>query len=239
MNPVMCKATIFGAGGGLGKALTRLYESKHWVVHSVIRSDCDLGDQKALDDFLKHLVVSGQIPDLCIFSAGTSEVGYADEVDPEAYRHTLNVNFHAPVRILMTLAKSNPACKRFVFILSGAADLLVPGMSPYALSKRAFRDYLSCLKLERSFPDVSILAVWPGAIATEFNAKTKTHGSFRLPSGNQAKDPEEVAQRIFDALEEGRRALVLSKRVRLAGYLQALAPWGAALLFRLCPAFKR
>jgi short-subunit dehydrogenase len=124
-------------------------------------------------------------------------------------------------------------------VLSGAADLLVPGLSPYALSKRALRDYLDIVRLERSFPRSRVLTVWPGPIATRFNEKSRVHGSYRLPTGSPGRSARDVAERIYRAEQAGRRELVLSPVPRLAGSIQAIVPAFVRWLIRRHPSFRR
>ncbi len=214
---------IVGASGGLGQALADVYRERGWAVQAVTRDRCDLADPVAVARLASELAESGRRLDLCVFPAGVSEAGYADEVEPAAFRRCLEVNFLAPLTLMSALATST-ACRRFVFILSGAADLLVPGLAPYALSKRALRDLVEIARLEGSFPDCRVLTVWPGAVETDFNRKTRIHGTYRLPAGAAAKSPRHVAERIYRAEQAGRTRLVLWPLPILIGRLQALAP---------------
>jgi NAD(P)-dependent dehydrogenase (short-subunit alcohol dehydrogenase family) len=231
---------IVGARGGLGRALADVYRERGWTVQAVTRDRCDLADPAAVARLASELAGSERSLELCVVPAGMSEAGYADEVPPAAFRRCLEVNFLAPVTLLSALATTT-SCRRFVFVLSGAADLLIPGLTPYALSKRALRDYIEIARLEGSFPACRILVVRPGAIETDFNRRTRVHGAYRLPQGSRPRSPRDVAEQIYRAERAGRTSLVLSPLPILLGRLQALAPAliGRLIRWRLGPGRRR
>jgi short-subunit dehydrogenase len=237
-SPVMRHVAIVGARGGLGRALADVYGERGWTVRAVTRDQCDLADPAAVARLATELAGSGRPLDLCVLPAGVSEAGYIDEVPAAAFRRCLEVNFLAPVTLLRALATA-AGCRRFVFVLSGAAESLVPGLAPYALSKRALRDYVEIARLEGSFPACRILTVWPGAMATEFDRRTRVHGTYRVLPNPRPRSPRYVAERIYRAEEAGRTRLVLSPLPIVVGRLQALAPTLVDGLIRRLPGLGR
>jgi NAD(P)-dependent dehydrogenase (short-subunit alcohol dehydrogenase family) len=234
--PAPPRALIVGAAGGLGQALVRRYEEAGFAVRRVTRADADLADPAAVE----RLAVDPALGpfEVCLLAAGTSEAGYLDALDPAAFRRCLEVNFLAPVALVTALARRD-ACRRFVFVLSGAADFLVPGLGPYALSKRCLRDWLALADLERSFPRCRFLPVWPGGMETAFDARTRRHGDYELPRGSAPRAPAEVAARIFAAERAGRTCLDLARLPRLLGWLQAVAPRAMRMIVRAHPRLRR
>jgi short-subunit dehydrogenase len=229
---------IVGAAGGLGAALADVYEKEGWRVRRVDRAAGDLSDPVAVARLGDDLVATGGSLDVTIFAAGAAEAGYVDETEPGAIRRALEVNFLAPVTLFHTIA-TRTRCRRFVFVLSGAADVLIPGLAPYALAKRALRDYLHVRRLERSFLDCHVLEVRPGAIATRFDDKTRVHGTLRLPRTRRRRAARDVAERIYAAQTAGARRLDLSAWPGLVGRMQSLAPSLVSWLIRRHPALKR
>jgi short-subunit dehydrogenase len=228
---------IVGASGGLGSALADVYAEHGFKVRRVDRRAADLADPPAVRRLAAELVGAGGAPDVCIFAAGASEAGYLDEAPPEAFRRSLEVNFLAPVTLFHALATTT-ACRRFVFVLSGAADVLMPGLAPYALAKRALRDFLDVRALERSFPGRHVLAVRPGAIQTPFDDRTRVHGTFVLPRTARRRSARDVAERIFAAERAGSRRLTLGTLPEVLGRVQALAPGLFGRLMRRHPRFR-
>ncbi|QPJ65284.1 MAG: SDR family NAD(P)-dependent oxidoreductase [Candidatus Nitrohelix vancouverensis] len=235
-NPLLILA---GASGGLGQSLKQIYSDKGWRVTEISRDSCDFSSPKAVESLVSVLLLENTRPDLFIYAAALSEAGYLDEIESGALRRSFEVNFLTPVRLLEALQASELGCPRFVFIHSGAADFLIPGLAPYALSKRALRDYLNIAGLESAFHHTQILQVWPGAMATGLNEKTRLHGSFKLPRGMQARPPEEVALKIYNAVQQGADCLRLSPVPRFLGWLQSVAPCVMNALIRLHPGLKR
>lgn len=229
---------IVGASGGLGAALADVYETQGWRARRIDRTAGDLVDPGAVERLGDELVATSGSLDVTIFAAGMSEAGYVDETDADAIRRALEVNFLAPVTLFRTLATRTP-CRRFVFVLSGAADLLVPGLAPYALAKRALRDYLHVRRLERSFPDCRVLEVRPGAVATGFDDRTRVHGTFLLPRTRRRRSAHDVAARIYAAERAGATRLTLTALPGVLGRLQALAPSALRWLMQRHPALKR
>lgn len=234
----MPDAIVVGGGSGLGEALASLYREHGWTVRVIDRADCDLADVAGVRALANELLASGRSYDLCILSAGASEAGYVDELDPDVFRRCLEINFLAPVTLFRAVATAASPCRRFVFVLSGAADLLLPGLGPYALSKRALRDYLHLIELEGSFPDCLLVTVRPGAMATRFDEKTRVHGRYRLVKGSRARSVREVAERVYAAERAGRARLSLSPLPSVLGWLQNVAPAPMRWLVRHHPAFR-
>jgi len=232
------EVVIIGAEGGLGSALADTYGDHGWRVRRIGRKDGDLADPAEVRRLAAEIARPENAPDLVIFSAGTSEAGYVEDLDADSFRRCLEVNFLAPVTLFRAIASAT-RCRRFVFVLSGLGDVLVPGFSPYALAKRALRDYLHVRELERSFPGCYVLEVRPGPIATGFDDKTRVHGEFRLPRQARRRSARDVAERIYTAERAGRRRLGLSAVPSLLGRVQATAPAVFAWVIRRHPSFRR
>lgn len=217
----MPRALIVG-GGGLSEALSRAYLDRGWEVQVVLRSGgawaCDLSRPDEVSALLGDPArVSGF--DLCAVVAGVSHAGHADQIPPGAYRECMEVAFLAPIAFVGALARAERPCRRFILVLSGAADLPVPGLGPYALAKRALRDWIALVRMEGSFLGCRFLEVRPGPMATGFDAKTRLHGGFRLPRSGSPRSPDEVARRIVEAEERGQSSLTLSPLARVLGWL--------------------
>ncbi len=226
---------VVGARGGLGAALTQKYRTRQREVLTLDRAQCDLTDPAAVE----RTAAGWATPlSLCVFSAGASEVGYVDQLDTAAFRRCLEVNFLAPATLMRAWA-GRALCRRFVFILSGAADILVPGLGPYALAKRALRDYLYLLRLERSLDGVYLLEVWPGPMETPFDDKARVHGDFVLPRTPRRRSPDDVADEIVRAEEAGRTEVMLSPVPRLLGRVQSVLPQPVAWLIQRHPKLRR
>jgi NAD(P)-dependent dehydrogenase (short-subunit alcohol dehydrogenase family) len=226
------EAVIFGAGSGLGKALADVYRERGHPVLALTRQDLDLRDAAAVGRWLEAARASGRRFSRCIVSAGALQAGLLSDLPAEAFAESIRLHALSPIEIMLGLSRAG-LCRRFVFILSGAGDFLMPGLSPYALGKRALKDFLYMAEMERSLPGVEILRVSPGGVATPFNKKARIYGGYRLPgAGRRGRDPMELARRIYDADLRGEKALVLSRLPGFLGKLQSLFGGLAAFLLR-------
>lgn len=233
------KALIIGGSRGLGEALLNIYKNKGWETHNISRNTCDLSDPLAVEKLAGDMAFINSGFTLGIFSAATADMGYIDETSPQAFRHCMQVNFLSLITLFYALAKADHPCRRFIFIHSGAADFLIPGFSPYAISKRALRDYLYIAKLENSFPGCQILQVWPGGIATEFTQKIRFHGSYKIIKGMRPRTAFEVASRIYEAEQSGKGHLNLSSLFIFLGRMQSFLPGLLNWLMQRHPLFRR
>ncbi len=247
------EVVVFGAGSGLGKALAELYRGRGHRVLALTRQDLDLSDAGAVERWLCRARESGRRFSRCLIAAGSCQAGLLRDLPAEAFAESLRLHALSPIEIVLGLSRAG-LCRRFVVILSGAGDFLMPGLAPYALGKRALRDFLYIAEMERSLENVEFLKVWPGAMATAFNEKARLHGDFKLPGAWRRRDavqaedrapsgppgealarrdPAEVARRIYEADFRGEKALVLSRLPRLLGAFQGLCGGLAAFLLRL------
>lgn len=224
---------IFGSSSGLGLAAAQLFSKQGWQVISINRAQCDLASPESVKAYVQSPQLQEGKFDLCLFAAGMGEMGYLDELGDGALERSMAVNFHAPVTLFKHLASRSNPCTRFIFVLSGTADLLFPGLAPYALSKRALRDYLTILKAEGSFAHCHFLAVNPGSMNTPFNKKALIHGQLRLPANVGKRTADEVAEKIFQAVQNQRTCLNLSPLPYVLGKVQALFPLLISYLLRL------
>lgn len=100
----MSKVLIVAPTSGLGKALAELYKEYGWSVQAVNQDTCGLSDPTAVAKLAADPGLLDSGFELCIFSAGMSEAGYIDELDPHAFRRCLEVNFLAPMTLFYALA---------------------------------------------------------------------------------------------------------------------------------------
>jgi short-subunit dehydrogenase len=225
-------AVVFGATGGLGRALAKKLEENGWTAEGVARSDCDLASPASVAAWLSRTEARGTGIDLCIFASGASDIGSLDDAPAEAFRRCLEINCLGPLTILLSLAKSARPCRNFIVTLSGTAHLLLPRLGPYSLGKRALRDVLYVRKLERSLRSVYVLEVWPGPMKTDFNRKTVRHGRVALPRNARAREPEAVAEIVLRAFAKRRARVSLSPIPDALGRAQTLLPGITASLWR-------
>lgn len=219
MNHVM----IFGASSGLGAALSEIYKKNNWIVTEINRDACDLENDYSVEQLCEKLKNTQLHIQTCLFCSGYAEFGYVKDVPYTSFEKCMRINAFSIVRIFQTLAQSQCNSIKFGFVLSGAADFLYPGLSPYALSKRFLRDFIYFLNIENAYPRHKIITIYPGAMKTGFSEKARVYGKPSLYKTKQLKESKHVAAKIFSRLAiQSKTSINFSKMATLLGKIQSV-----------------
>jgi NAD(P)-dependent dehydrogenase (short-subunit alcohol dehydrogenase family) len=198
---------LWGASGGIGRALTeKLTASGHAVV-AVSRHPAEM---KALTphviaaDVSQPAQVSGAARmaaqmgapfDLFIYAAGDIASLKTTEMTPADWNRILAANLTGA---FLTAQASLPHLKadaRLVFIGAVHERLRLPGLSAYAAAKAGLEAFAEVLRKETRLP---VLIVRPGAVDTPFWQKVP----FSMPKN--ALSPDALAEKILAAVQEGK-----------------------------------
>lgn len=223
---------ISGASSGIGLALAQSLPwdgarvigiSRHRAepdtTHRVEHLAVDLANPASWpvigESFRREL--EGTDPDRVVFvhAAGTLDpIGFAGEVDTEAYTANVVLNSAAPQVLghmfLAATARLEQARRHLVMITSGAATGVYAGWSSYGAGKAAVDQWVRDAGAEQAARGgVQVMAVAPGTVDTgmqsrlrqtpevDFPAKAKFEN---LHAQGKLADPLEVATRIWALL---------------------------------------
>lgn len=220
---------ISGASSGIGLALARSVPFPARVVDVSRRGGeglehvpADLSDPKGWEvasDFFER-----EIPDfpgervIFVHAAGTlSPMGFAGEVDPEAYRRQVLLNSAAPQVLgdaFLRAARRTRARAWLLFIGSGAAHSVYEGWTAYGAGKAAVDQWVRTAgaEQERRGGRCRVLSVAPGVVATAMQEEIRRTRSRDFPDvgrfielheGGELRAPEAVAPAIWALLERG------------------------------------
>jgi benzil reductase ((S)-benzoin forming) len=215
---------ISGASGGIGRALAQTVPWENARVIGINREPpaetiehlrVDLADpstwsmvgasfRRELDGFAGEHVAF-------IHAAGVNDpLGFAGEVDSDAYQRNVVVNTAAPQvlgQLFLAAARSLDAHRFLIMLTSGAAQSVYPGWSSYGASKAAIDQWVRNVGAEQAqHGGVQVLAVAPGAVDTVFQAQLRDTLEMDFPSRQKFRDlhkqgklsdPQEVARRIW------------------------------------------
>ena len=107
-------------------------------------------------------------------------------------------------------------------IVSVAGTVAFPPSGPYSASKHAQLAFSRAITRQLGGRGIKVLTVLPGFIETEgFPQKTALQSKFFR---GQVKTPEQLVDKIVDAIASGRKQLTYPAFYRVFGILQALAP---------------
>ena len=175
--------------------------------------------------------------DVLINNAGISMRALFQDLDVEVIRKVMETNFfgtvYATKAALPYILKSKGS---IVGISSIAGYKGLPGRTGYSASKFAMTGFLEALEIELMKKNVHVLIASPGFTASRIreNALTKT-GDVQGDSPRAEEkmmQPEEVASRIYEAVQQRKRTLVMTREGKLTVLLNKFFPaWVNKLVY--------
>ncbi len=152
-----------------------------------------------------------------IHAAGMVEpIGFAGEVDTDAYTTNVLLNSAAPQvlgHLFLAATREVAASRHLVMLTSGAASSVYAGWTSYGAGKAAVDQWVRNAGAEQSTRGgVQVLAVAPGTVdtatqeqlrATSKEAFPKQQKFLDLHKEGKLSDPSEVATAIWDLLDQG------------------------------------
>ncbi len=199
-------AIVWGAAGGIGRALVDRLADEGWRVIAVTHSGAAV-DRATLSieadagnafDVERAVVAASQEAgevDLFIYAAGDITAEPVAAMTPQAWRRILDANltgaFNAAHSTLPLLTPTAP----LVFIGAVSERMRLPGLSAYAAAKAGLEAFAESLRKEER--KRKVMVVRPGAVATDFWDKVP----FTMPSSALA--PAKVAESVLAALMVG------------------------------------
>jgi NAD(P)-dependent dehydrogenase (short-subunit alcohol dehydrogenase family) len=208
----MKTAMIWGAGGGIGRALVAQLASEDWSVVAVTHQRTNLAD------LTPHVIDADVASPYEVELAITSASQIVDEVDLWIYAvgditssKTADMSVDAWQRIIdanltgafLTTHYSLPllaADAHLVYLGAISERLRLPGLAAYAAAKVGLEAFAESLGKEERKRRITV--VRPGAVDTSFWEKVP----LRLPTS--ALSPDAVAQHIIDAHQQGHKGLL-------------------------------
>lgn len=224
---------ITGASAGIGAAVAETLPFADAHVFDVSRSGgtpgtehlpADLSDPLAWAAVEAHLAAQiGAFQGerlVFVHCAGTLEpMGFAEAVDPVAYRRNVLLNAAAPLAIgqaFLRAAASFAGTAHLILLSSGAATSPYPGWSSYCAGKAAVEMWVRSvgeeqrLRAGRGEPVVTVLAVAPGVVATAMQEQIRSMPAEQFPSvgkfvglheRGELRDPADAARGIWSLLD--------------------------------------
>jgi NAD(P)-dependent dehydrogenase (short-subunit alcohol dehydrogenase family) len=201
------KALVWGAAGGIGRAIARRLAAEGWQVLAFSRRPDDLGEAAAYsyaadvaDPFAvqRAVLAAGQEAGeakLFVYAAGDITAEPMRQMAPAAFRRIVDANligaYLAVHHSLPLLAADAP----LVFIGAVSERIRLPGLSAYAAAKAGLEAFAEVLRKEER--QRSVIVVRPAAVNTTFWKKVP----FRMPAN--ALSPQEVADKVVEAVNSG------------------------------------
>ena len=230
---------VTGASRGIGACLAEQAAGRGAHVTVVARSDgalreraralgataltVDLADRDARSDVVARAEqLSGRALDVLLNCAGVDALGGLLEVDAASMAHLFEVNLLAPAELVRQALPGMVARGRghLVDVSSGFAAVNAPGLVPYAASKAGLSHFHAGVRSELRGTGVGTTLVelgpvrtgmWDGIVVPGLaSAALRRFQKLRLVV---LSEPQDVARATLDAVEAGRRHVVLPRRM--------------------------
>lgn len=203
----MPNALIWGASGGIGRALVTTLKDMNWQVFGVARHDelipdnadmalhFDADDPFSFDKAIMTVAQTVESVDLVVYAAGGIRANTLEKLDLEDWNAVISANltgaFLAATKSLQLLDKNG----HLMLISAHVENIIFPRMGAYAAAKAGLETMFTILQKENRKRKLSI--VRPPAVDTAFweNAPVK------LP--DSAIQSDVVAQAILTHYETG------------------------------------
>ncbi len=230
---------VTGASRGLGAAIARAAAARGAHVTLVARSAellqqaaadlggtalaVDLGSRADRADVVARAEqLAGRPLDVLVNCAGIDAMAGLLEVGAEQLAALFEVNLLAPAELVRQALPGMVARGRghVVDVSSGFSAVNAPGLVPYAASKAGLSHFHSGVRHELRGTRVGTTLVEPGPVRTgmwdgimQQGLASRALGRFRQLGLAVLSEPDDVAAATVEAVEAGRRHVVLPRRM--------------------------
>lgn len=204
----MKTAMIWGASGGIGRALTQKLTEAGWSVVAVTRYpeqveaqvvvECDnAANPSGAGQAVYQAQFEADEVDLWVYTVGDITQAKVEDMDSSAWCRIIDANLtgaYAATHASLPLLKPDA----HLFYLGAVTERLqLPSLSAYVAAKAGLEAFAATLAKEQRKRKITV--VRPGAVDTDFWEKVS------LKKPKDSADPNKIADRILAAYEEGHK----------------------------------
>ncbi len=203
---------IWGASGGIGRALAVRLMAEGWTVVGVSRHPDDLdgvvthaiegdtADPHAVQRAVMAAAMEIEAVDLWVYAAGDILSAGVEEMGIDGWRRILDANLTGAY---LTAHHSLPLLAEdahMVFLGAVSERLHLPGLSAYAAAKAGLEAFADTLRKEQRRRRVTV--VRPGAVLTPLWDKVP------MTAPKDSMTPEAVAAKVLEAYHGGHKGVL-------------------------------
>jgi NAD(P)-dependent dehydrogenase (short-subunit alcohol dehydrogenase family) len=211
----------------------------------------DVSDRAAIYSAIGDIAVRRGRLDALINDAGIMQVGPVDHMRAQDFESALDVHFRGPLYAMEAAISimRGQGGGRIVNISSIGGKVAVPHMAPYCASKFALTGLSDAMRAELTREHIYVTTVCPWLMRTGSHLNVEVRGRHEqefawfahgATTKGVAMSDQRAAQKILQAMREGRPSLDLGWQARAAVIANALTPnlmgHVMAVIARLLPA---
>lgn len=242
---------VTGGSGGIGADIARIFARKGHPVALVARNAermqalaqeleasgaprlvtvaLDLAGEGAAKNLLERLRAEDFRPAILVNNAGFGLSGAVDSLPREKQLALLDLNIRALTDLTLTFLPDIVETRgKILNVASLAAMFPGPGMAVYYASKAYVLSFSEALSEELKRQGVSVTALCPGPVDTEFFERAGARGG-KAPGGSKMLPVKVVAEAGYRGLMKGRRVVVPGVRDRLIAMVSPFLPHALTL----------
>lgn len=244
----MSIAIVTGASSGIGREIAlqlarekglelwlvarradRLETLKHEIEALGGRARCvslDLGGSTAVAELKSLVVASGAAPLWLVNNAGFGFTGRFLDESPESIRQMIDLNITTLTLLCREFAALMPAGGKIINVASSVAFAPMPLYTVYAATKAYVLHFSIALAEEFKSQRISVTAVCPGPVATEFFEVARQGGGQadnRIPS-MVFENPQATAARALAAARSSQSVVTTGSLAKAFRVMTAVMP---------------
>lgn len=250
MNLDRCSALITGASGGIGREFARQLAARARLLVLVARRQellrqlrdelilahpgieiqirvVDLSDSFQLQGIADWISAGNIDIDLLINNAGLGDLGSFVTSDPPRIEQIMLVNMNALTLLTRSILPGMIARNKgaILNVSSSAGFLPIPGFAVYAATKAYVTSFSEALRAELRGTNVTVSALCPGPVHTEFTDVAHRPGVDRFPAPEFVHVPvEKVVRAGLAAVRRDQPIVIPGAVLKLAMFFTRLTP---------------
>ena len=235
---------IFGASGGLGIQLVRVYLDNNYKVICICSNKkkleylkkkiihlnycefkiCDLSKKLDVSKIKKFIKNNSTNIDLIIFASATLTVSKFSEMPIKSFNNDIQINALSFIDIFREFIKSKKkTIVNAIIILSNTSIIGIKNFSSYCISKSILESFVESIRGEIN--NCNLLLVYPGPMKTNFDNNAKIiNKNFNYKLNSKRSSPRDVAEKIFKYNSLKKRYLFLKFNTRILYLIKGLSP---------------
>lgn len=184
--------------------------------------ECDVADRAAVEVVAARVLERHPHVDLLVNNAGVSGRGGYLDADPETIERVVRVNYLGAVWTTRAFLPGLGSGAHVVNVVSVAGSV---ASGPYSASKHAQLAFSRSLAIELAPRGVLVHTVNPGYVETPGFPQRGRLGPL---ASRMVVDPPLVVERLLDAVDKGKREIVVPRWYAPAAWAQAMLPGAVA-----------